>query len=320
MTRWVMGLVVLAGCEATVPLESYCAEREKAVCTAQQRCGLRSAAFDCVAASDGFDCLSPYRAALNAGVVRYDPVAAAKCVKASAGDVSCQTYVHLGVSPVECASVVEVVTPGEAHRKCGPCKAGTRCAVLGEKCGTCQPEPTSFSELTRPAVGEPCDSLAGLECDGDASCRSTNGDEVCVANAALGESCLERGCTRASSCVDGVCVAWAEHKESCVRAACRRGLRCDDGTCELFRPIGDVCAASEQCATNICFEGACVGRRREGESCLTPSMPCDDSSACLDGTCVLRAAEGQSCASSACRGFAQCKDGVCRDPYLMCRP
>lgn len=322
MNRLVFGLGVLfAACEAQVPVEEYCAERARAACEAQQRCGAFSARTACSDVPAISDCLARERLALSAGAVRYDERAAARCI-AAIRDASCETGVGVLLStptPEACLEVfVGSATEGQS---CGACESGLSCERTMPGCGTCQvrrsPDPGLQERAPCSVPSTPGEPQCGL----GLWCRSTSeGTSACARRMVPGERC-DQGpfCTVNARCQDGLCVESADVGESCG-VGCKQGLFCStEDRCVPQRALGAACERSEECRSFTCFDNLCVPRRAAGMSCSL-DVACDAELACVEGLCVPLPANGEACdLRLACAGGAACVDGTCWDSRLECR-
>lgn len=316
----VVAVVGLAGCAAQVPMEEFCQREAQSECESLQRCGLKSAAIDCAKAELFDDCLWPYRPALEAGVMRYDGVAAAACLSAIS-EHKCEDGLLVFVRRGDEACQAVVVGQATEGQPCGVCAAGLQCNATALSCGVCVKTPVTSSAL--PGESEPCLSPIGdgPGCRPGFFCRSQPSSQArCVRQPGLGEACTDEvPCNLGSNCVEGVCVALAKAGEPCAPRGCEAGLYCDaSGACAVPGPSGSACSSDEACALFNCVDGVCRGAPREGQPCPEGGF-CSNTLACHDGVCVARVPVGGACSGSDCAGFGVCVDGVCRDATLECR-
>ncbi len=262
---------------------------------------------------------------LDAGVTRYDGVAAKKCLDTISHEESCDRYTFTSTRPAvnspsgECAKIITGQSKeGEA---CGGCEAGLVCAAFEPPtCGTCVAQPAATQ---RPVEGEPCYSemTDGPGCVSSAWC-SSNGSStgVCVRRAQPGEACDTTPCTLNSQCQDSVCVLRSDVGATCSTTAdCRGGLWCS-GVCELLLQNGTACSDRWSCASRNCIDGVCSGPVPEGASCATGF--CADNLVCSGPssdpslwTCTAWPTAGEPC-NPQCAPGLQCLDGTCWSPGL----
>lgn len=309
--RVLMGAMLVAsfGCSEAVELSDWCRVQSVASCRRSQRCGLTSQSVDCESLPLK-DCVAPYQAALDAGVLRFDGVAARQCASALEAR-SCEGF-GAGLEP--CRTIW--VGVGFVGATCGTCEAGLTCVSQGQACGVCLAMPRS-EPPSLPGAGEECTppEVDGAGCQSGLRCAGG----VCVTPVPNGSACDDQHPCRSWVCRDGQCVGRPDEGQACEGTGnCLLGLWCDQGTCRSRLSIGASCTIAEQCLTSLCFDGVCSGPRAEGETCA--STDCDFNLTCADGTCVRLPGPGESCAPQVgCANFARCLSGTCFDPRLECQ-
>lgn len=243
------------------------------------------------------DVLQNTVAAVGAGRVRYDPVAALACF-AAVRRQDCT----IGASAPECATVFEGTVPdGEpcvVHHECsshrcaadpnpGCCRLGTCLprAAAGAPCSSneicldglyCERDPGGGPDRCQPLAGPGQDCSAQVECDPALQC-DRGGSRTCIPPRSAGETCAANGpsCDR----LQGFCAV-------------------DSGRCQPWHDVGQPCATNDQDRSGTCVRYA----------------------ACIDGRCVQLPGLGKPCqvragqgASDACRA-GSCIDGTCQEP------
>jgi len=243
---------------------------------------------------------APLHASVEAGRIRFDPVAQAVCARYEAM-AGCRVMIGLDPAPdrpPECDQIwTPQVPPGGRcvdSRDCvrgfcdlcswtcrairdGACILSAHCP-RGESCidGACR-------ELG--AVGDPCSYHR--DCRAGSSCLWGS----CAEQAGEGALCLRpEDCVADLVCVDDSCVPAAGLSEPCGEdepIPCGRGLRCgSDGRCIPTVGPGDACASSEACPReHWCEAGSCEPLPWIGEPCGPP--PCAAGS-CHEGVCRRR--------------------------------
>lgn len=243
------------------------------------------------------DVLQNTVAAVRAGRVRYDPVAARACFAA----VRRQTCT-VGASAPECATVFDGTIPdGEpcvVHHECRSRRCGADTSTGCCRLGTCLPRATA---------GAPCSSnevcLDGLYCASDVG----GGPDTCQPLAGIGQRCSTQvECDPALQCDrggSGTCIPPRATDEPCASngSDCDRlqgFCAADTGRCQPWRDVGQSCAFNDQDRSGTCVRYA----------------------ACADGVCVELPGLGKPCqvraganAFDACRA-GSCIDGTCQEP------
>lgn len=305
---WLSLAVLLGACQwAPVPLEELQQKREEASCRKAVRCGSASSRVDCanlwlnspwsdtlgVGALETSWRLLRLRDAADAGLVRFDPTAAARCLETYAETSSCLD----GWSAPDCAEAfVGSVAEGQPCPDFGACGPGLVCVSAPVSCGgICrawarvgQPPGNSFCEpgtYTTQLVdgGERCDPP--LPVGADCNPCSLTGDPGCTAECAEGSSCRPS--------FDG-----GQHC-SAIRVQAR----------------GEVCSELSPCAPeDLCWPAEagvlrCLARGDVGEPC----EPCLLGLSCKAGLCTPPSFTA-SCSPGSCGDGGTCDHGHCLFP------
>ncbi len=328
------------------------------MCRSQIACGLADPDAGCatIGANSRLartidPCPEALIAALDAGSVRYDGQAAARCLE----DQQTLCEVRLEACP-GAAVFVGTRAEGASCALDQECSAGLWCSFSGTTCpGTCQKhaalgdvttEPSacatetvlqldggSFRCINRLGAGQPCDPQSGAICSEGLSCE----ERACVPVAELGAACsATRRCRYGLVCVADRCATFARRGEPCSRlfasnpstSPCQLGLACRGGRCgEAFRAgercaeDPNLCTPDSRCTSDtwVCTPRAAAGAACESDfDCLAP-LACAASSA-GGGTCQAVAAVGESCdATIRCGPFGQCLNNRCVTTARVCR-
>lgn len=164
----------------------------------------------------------------------------------------------------------------------------------------------------------PCGiDIDGFVCAPGSTCRlDLSFCGTCVTSAATGDSCGVElaACVQPDRCVGGVCLAPAAVGASCAERGCIGGARCVAQICEprVFALPGQSCDATRRCVYRAaCVGGVCVKTGLLGESCSAAapcaSGRCDSAS----GRCVALATAGESCTKGSECLSARCLGGLC---------
>lgn len=296
-------------------------------------------------ACDGMGAL---RAAVDAGHVIYDPVAAAAC------------HAGLDAAPCEFGSsfLLGVPTVGEALGHCpgvlvgqqaggDPCTSSADCKEDFDCAGdTCPGECVPWLQ-----EGDAC-MIADYRCDPRKPLFCNGG--VCRRPGLLGDGCSSQAdCFPDHWCdmVAGECVDEAELGEACTRGGfgddapdCKEGLWCDSlfdiGTCRPRSGPGGQCFHDDDCLdpwtclpiTGLPDLGFCGVRRPVGGTCDSPrdcetihcsddtcaasgdcgaGGPCAEGLVCDDDACVPLVCVGEPCTKGASFCNGSCESGMC---------
>ena len=254
--------------------------------------------------------LSPLFAAVSAGKITYDGVAAAECFEAaSLAPVPC-TMPGPGLDDPSCGQMFIGAQPeGAACSASDECASGncntndlSACSGTTDMCcaGTCGPGAAAAAPPL--PIGSDC-SAAGSSCVAGAFCSASSG--LCVANVAVGEPCdaaTEKFCGRGLTCGPSasgsqqVCLALPAEGQSCA-------------TLPTCAALDDHCdPATRKCVPNIAVGGACPN----GVGCVDYAQ-CDGRT----GKCVEDGNVGDGCVRSGppCLGALECTtNGLCELP------
>jgi hypothetical protein len=79
-----------------------------------------------------------------------------------------------------------------------------------------------------------------------------------AASAPTSGACSPEGsCAAGFACVDDLCVAIAARGESCLSNPCDDGLFCDGAVCAPVKEAGSSCDLDDECASFTCVDGVC---------------------------------------------------------------
>jgi hypothetical protein len=276
------------------------AARRQAECTRFVRCGL----FD-----DVDNCTTFFRKtqdvsllpSIDAGKLRFDPVAAVTCNRELANRSCDVTAADARELPAVCKHVLIGTVPASqtcaADRECqtGRCDAKT-CSRSTCCFGGCE------AYVAPAALGAACDRTAG--CVAGAFCTR---EGTCAALSAADGACeLDTDCVAGLGCVgatelqSGTCRQLPKIGESCPYQRCAEiGARCDGSTCVAYGLAGAACTVSAECSEfRICDPSShrCVDKPTLG-------MPCTE-----------------SCRGEAWCDFAAGPVGICRAPSSNAAP
>lgn len=195
---------------------------------------------------------SGLNAAVNAGRLKYDAVAAKACLDQMQGQ--CTTI--MAGAPLTGPGCEKVFTGLVADG--GTCAADLECRTPGSLCAIAQNAQTGKCQPA-PKEGQPCINYA---CAEGLVCGFVNNADVCV-------KILDNGatCTSSFDCMSGNCSA---------------------GTCAAQRNLGDACEYSIECNNSYCDSqtNTCQTLKADGASCMY-SDECESARCAVDtNTCV----------------------------------
>lgn len=287
--------VALLGCGDNlrgVPLNELDASRRDADCTRFVRCGLFPDQVTCDAFFRPRD-MNNLVAAVEAGAIVYDEIAADRCHDALAAQSCNLTDEDVRLPPADCMRVFRGTLP-----------AGAECAIdetcISGSCGRpdCPRESCCLGEcraVPEPAdAGEACEGASGCVegtfCGRDGMCREVGGAEArCDKDS---ECAPHLGCTAAG--IDpGFCRPLPLLGESCPYLRCAEiQARCDVDTL-------------------ICVSAA-WGAPCSNQNDCGPYGQCDGA-----GQCILTPTLGMAC-DGTCRGTSWCNadSGFCEAPKV----
>lgn len=220
-----------------LPLAQFPARLAEALCRALDQC-CQAGGF----ASQGVDACSTRArvdyeqqvAATSALAVRYDALAAARCVAAFGAFVSSCSYEGRAASDAACRAVFKGTLPVAQ-----PCESDSECVSAGS----------------------------------EAYCAGSLGPNAhsCQLARADGESCLLEGCAHGSFCdLDTLTCAPQRSSGACLQfEACDADSACaPSGLCEPKLAAGQRCQLGLQCTSAICGEdGLCAGAIASASAC-----------------------------------------------------
>jgi len=326
--RWIVAIVVFSACagepRAPVALEDYPAAQLEAFCRASVRCG-GLASFDSCRQELVQFYYAPLSislvAAIDAGVVKFDGVAARDCVDAMAAR-GC--FEEPG-DPYACTQVfIGTVAGGGACELYAECVSGM-CSVpdCGQSCcaGTCFYGPQWFTAQ----IGDTCTD--GLECRDGLYCYNYK----CAEPVAAGGSCADfKRCESGSLCISQRCVPLPRAGEHCddTLTCIDYNTRCGPTShvCEeLFAQLGEACGPDRLCTLlSRCDETSHCSIRKLpfGSSCKVFEDSCSDP----DAYCQVVDMEGNAaCArhvpdGASCDELHRCARGTCSTETHTCDP
>jgi hypothetical protein len=294
------------GVLAEVPLDEVCDEIQRAACSWFVRC---RGTTTCPSPSNPENCdTSP--AAVEAGRVRYDALAAARCISLLR-DGECQPGPPPIFSAEECFGIFV-----------GDQRFGEECyyqsSYRSDECaeGVCTYESGACPGICAPyrAVGARCDYV-GLRCDPNvAVCSDDGSGPVCRAfPTEAGEPCPMGSCGAGLWCVPDesgtlYCIEPGGDGDPCDRIEeCMYPFACSGGVCSESVAAGERCWSTESCPAGLRCGSAeedpnprCRPTLAEGDRCWDGSL-CPDETHCLydearaENVCVSLGERGEPC-------------------------
>jgi hypothetical protein len=310
-----LGAVGLTACDLpplykSISRDEFLAQLPAAFCAHAAQCGTlgRAEEASCKSRLAEGDALVPipgysYSEALQAGRLRFDGVAAEKCLN----------YYRAGRCPIDAENFDNFTACYRLYRPQvpdgGACQINTEC-----RSDTC----TSSGPPGCRGVCAPATRCNRLSCYEDEYCSSQG---ACTLRLELGESCdptLGPGtCQPGLVCQGSVCRPAVPAEGTCsAQEDCAPGLFCDSGsqTCKPRLAAGSHCPSPVSCQDGL----SCVPEDRQLTSAVckpvldfpsacepdlrTATAVCPAHAECDAGTrqCVERLAPGASCASEGC--------------------
>lgn len=311
-----------------LPLAAWCADRSlDRQCRSQVACRIAAPDAGCADVSanarsvfESDPCPPSLFAFLDAGTVRYDGRAAARCLVSQRSACG-----ELGTGRLACDAVL--VGEGAVG---APCALDVQCApdlwcdfTAGTCPGACRP---------RVAVGEVATNAAA--CASSFAERLDGGAYRCLDAARLGEACgAGLPCAGGLSCDQGRCASSLADGAACTDSQqCQPGATCAAGRCTPFAARGAPCASqfvpvtpeANRCQLGLaCRGGVCGEPLREGESCLEEPNRCTAGTRCDPGSqrCVPQGGAGAPCSNNIdCVTSLWCVEGACRAPAKLGEP
>jgi hypothetical protein len=269
-----------------ITLEAFAQQHKDATCAYLARCGFFADAASCDASTHHDRRVLRSVAAVTAGSLEFDPLAAKSCLDAL-GAESCEGE---GVVSRSLRETCDAVFTGRAEEGAA-CFSASECAGFDAVCeGACD-ESCCEGVCTLAAA-----ALAdGAACDGSVPCSDSShcayddmGVGTCKPKIGAGEPCTAPdACTKGNACDpnSGACF-----KQAATGASCNPNLTADG--CAHRNEYCD--AASSKCTP---LPGP-------GEPCATNALLVDGACApyaeCRDGNCIARPSEGDACSNGAC--------------------
>ncbi len=309
---------------SALTVEEFCAGYRDGLCTWDQSCRSMNDACNFPIVSDLAATCAAFPARMEAGVVIFDPDAAARCL---AQDFSVCGMVRPFETEACNAAFMGTVAPGGDcyqvdHRAFdNECVATAFCDESSSCPGVC---------VAYGGVGDACGA-------GHPPCGATTGcsDGTCAPRPVEGESCASLPCASPYSCVDSVCRTLVGVGESCdATHPCTYALICAGGTCADTVGSGDACTNSAQCPTDEqCYGPSgspiCQAPIALGDPCGGLIRGCVSGASCFDvsggGTpdyrCVAPGGNGGPCTVLGCANGFWCRYGGAGDSVDgTCRP
>jgi hypothetical protein len=310
--RWLVVFGLLAACGdniAAIPYDQYAAARRQADCDRLVRCGVFANAAACAAYSyplpdDNLD------AAIQAGRVQYNAVAAARCIDAITTMTCDAGTAEARLLPDSCDKIFT-----------GTAASGAACAFDSEcESRHCEQDACDPSMCCRGTCVGDGPSTAGGPCRADPDCvegTACDLDHVCHALAKAGESCYrDAQCEYGLGCVTqtnpGVCRPLASTGDACPFGRCAWiGDRCDPNAgCTPYGVAGDACAADSECSpAGFCdtSAGRCADLPDVGMPCM---LRCAGEAWCdvTSHVCMARLEMNAPCSTD-----NQCVTGYCAE-------
>lgn len=325
-----VAVLALAACGDNLEgltLDQLEAARRAAECERYVRCGLFDDEATCTATFRAqFDPALP--AAVDAGKIRFDPLAAAQCNKDLAARGCDVTAADTRALPASCARVLVGTIPAGAT-----CLDDRECATGDCDAPRCTPDaccPGGCVAFAAPAaIGEACTARVG--CVAGAACAT---DDTCHALAAMGDACRADGecaiglaCIGATELQAGNCRALPKLGESCPYQRCAEiGARCEAGTCVAVGLAGDACTDDSACSEFYTCDATqhCARLPGLGEACTgrcAGEAYCDlDPSGSGAGTCRSPQPNAAPCSADDQCATQYCEEGPifdqCAQPAL----
>jgi hypothetical protein len=279
-----------------------------AFCTRLVRCGLVASTAACEALLDVDN--EELLAAIEAGTIDYDGVAARECLDAFAAASCDQSSESVRVEPPACAEAIRgTVADG------GVCHASAECISQDctvPDCGMACCAGTCATTTPDAAIGGSCATAScvdGAYCDAAMVCRALlAANATCTGNDECGYGlyCEQTG-------PSGVCRDAPNRGDACPTGDCADlGDRCDQATmiCVALSAAGGPCGTSGGgCQFGLVCDAAtmsCASPPAIGQPC---QFQCADGAYCDAGTCAAVKPDGQMCV-----GDDECVSDYC-DPF-----
>jgi hypothetical protein len=350
-------VLLIAGCGsggsvsgAPVPREKYAEESYKAICDLYASCGIAKSSATCFqyyqALLGAYSSITTdfYAKSIELGKIKYDAVAAGRCLKGYATAACSLTAlftpaedcrnIYVGQVPIGsscgfgscvpsayCTSDVEMTCPGTCKARVeagGAVKSPVECVVgLVVISGVCS-QPTQLGSSCGTSAGFISTCAPGLLCSADT--------KTCVKPGVKGDTCTAtKTCDIFYSCVDGVCASPGDVGATCGTNAgtCKLELFCNPTTSKCAERLteGSVCTSAEcafglRCskATANATNNTCHKPIALNGACTTATAAeCDSGLFCSSGsqTCIKQLAEGTACTTSDVCNFGTCTMNKC---------
>lgn len=259
---------------------------------------------------------------LAAGIVAYDPAAAAECLL-----VDISSCVRIFDTPACVAAIRGNVPVG------GDCYELVAGRSFNQECvpeAFCSLDTCPGTCVARGGAGADC---TVVPCGGSLLCR----EAVCIERPTEGEAC-DSVCAAPSVCLEGTCFVQRGEGESCAgdpAGSCIYPFACASGTCAATSGPDEPCRVDAACPDDHVCQSLSDGQRCR--ALLDDGEPCDETaplcrhpeSYCHDlGTegapdfrCAAYLADGEDCSIYQCTAPSWCRGGGPGDaPGGTCRP
>lgn len=312
--------------DAGLTFEALCAELADGVCVPAVKCGVTHSIAGCrdVLGREylGEACPEKLRLAVDAGTIRFDPVAAALCLSLIRGDGGCVLLTNVGTDCLRTFSATRMNGAACAYDE--ECVGEAYCTATCP--GTCR-----MRVATGPA-GQP------NECASDSYWFAG----MCFVRKTADAGCAADECGKDLYCLGGICRPLDGNGAPCTFSSrCGLGLACINGACAPFLGLGarceprvagsrldTVCKTDLHCDVDGLFDAGVCRAAVAGNRCLY-HYDCVLAQYCLGaaieadgglqhGTCVDRLALGVPCPATG-TGYVECGVGLLCGDAGTCR-
>jgi len=293
-------------------VHAFCDAYYERVCAWNSACrSVGSTTCDFPLAADLLRACEDIDANLAAGIVAYDPAAAAACLLVDISSCvrnfdtpACVAAIR-GNVPVG-GDCYELVAGRSFNQECVPeafCSLdvcpGT-CVARGEVGAACSGQ-------------EPC--AASLVCSGS----------ICIERPSEGEACPDYACQAPSVCLEGTCFVQRAENESCAgdpEGSCIYPFACVGGICAATSGPDELCRVAAACPDDYICQSVsgpqrCHALLDDGEACDETAPLCLPGSYChnlgIEGApdfrCAAYLADGEDCTIYQCTAPSWCRGG-----------
>ena len=298
MRRW-PALLSIAACHHTTPLakEQLASAFVDSLCTYKVACGEFPDSASCHRAYLGvaFFVESTRFAAIDAGKIVYDGIAARDCMDAIATTLCDRTSQSARVTAEACDHIVA----GTLHVG-APCTLDEECISL-----TCSIPIMTMQCSVGQCMGDtaPSRQLIGGSCANKNACAAGGYCDInsttCVALVARGGTCTQDfQCAYGNGCVNGACAPLPVIGQACTTECRDDATACSTGKqCVKLGLPGAPCATRADCSPYYTCDagGHCAEGSSQGGPCMM-NNDCFDASYCGPAmTCAPPQADGATC-------------------------